>query len=176
MYRKEYSKFSTSVHEIFHEVDNQINELKQERDSLMRDIEAVQNEKARLEKINKTQASLLEETEKDRKQIVQLKREIDELNEMIVRCSHSDQETQRVQAIRDREIKKHLEALSGDGPNLATFIKAGNASKADAEKQEEIMRRSENSLQIAKEEVAELEERLRVLAEKLAEDRSLYFY
>ncbi|KAH7822037.1 uncharacterized protein MONOS_7328 [Monocercomonoides exilis] len=170
MSKQEYSQFSTSVHEVFHELEDQFREIDEATKKLEADKIACQKELDRLLAANSKQQELIEATEYDRQQILKLKQTVIELKDKISHCAAADQEAMTMQAIKDREIKRLRQIYEGGEPNLANYIKAERAAKIEASKFEEAKKRSERSLELAKEEVAELENRLTLLASKLEAD------
>ena len=140
-----------------------------EQKRLENEIQSLTAEKEKLERFNEQQESLLEETEQYRQQSVALMKDIRILNEKITKCQSDEQDFLRIQNIQDKEYKKRVTQQADVSRNISSVIREEMAENAKAEKQEELLRQSENSLKHAKEEVATLEEQLNILAEKLAQ-------
>ena len=173
-YRKEYAQFPPAVREIFHDIDAQLKEARDDNSQLTTQLTNLSNELQRLQTFNIQQEDLLMETEQYRQQIVEERRNIAELNVLIQQCTYSDQDNLRLQAVRDKEIRSLLAQQEIETTNLANRIKVEMAARAEAEKEKDKLSRSNKSLQIAEAEVAELEERLDTLATKLADDQRMF--
>ena len=175
-YRREFSQFPPAVREIFHDMEVQLQEAFEDNKNLIQNQQSLDKERKRLAIFNQQQEELILETTRYSQIIIEERRCIEELNALIKQSNLSGHDSLRIQAIRDREIRQILDRKESYPSDAMNRIKREMAARAEAEKQKELRDRSAHSLKIAQAEVAELEERLELLAQKLAADQGGLFF
>ncbi|KAK2962879.1 hypothetical protein BLNAU_2314 [Blattamonas nauphoetae] len=165
------TNFALGFNDVFQQLDDQIRELDTTIDKLAFEITFLEEDAHKIEATISVDTAELKNTyEAQKKKNQDLRRVIKTLRQQIVDYGHADKSISQIDAIKSKEIKRLRNMLDNGSLTVDSCVRAHKSQKAEYEQSTKALDISENSLNFSRAEVAELEERLRLLEEKMNEE------
>ncbi|KAA6390505.1 MAG: hypothetical protein EZS28_013965 [Streblomastix strix] len=166
-----HSAFALGVNQVFFDLDAQIRDLDVTIERYDEERRYLEDDLRSLQERNSKRATLEKEIEEMRKKNSTLKDRLIRITGELGEYDTADHAVAQIEAVKDKEIRRLRNMVETGTLDVGVFVKSHKAHQKEAENQENLRKRSEQSLVFARAEVAELEGRLEELGKQMSEER-----